>query len=188
MRISFTGTGGVGKTTLARALAAYLNLELRHSRTREVHEKWGISESGQDTLSTENLVKLQNEIFEANYDLLIWQGDYVSDRSLLCSFAYTYQRSAAACEAEYPRYERMVLDHIESLDALIYIPLDACQWELEGDGFRASNDTLRVTHDLLVRGILTKYGIHEKRNFFEITAHDLALRKLEVGEIIGSLA
>lgn len=134
MKIAISGSHGVGKTTLARALAKELGLPMISEVAREEAKKFGY----ETTERIKNAPKLQRMIFQLSvYHAQIkaeedtWQG-FVSDRSIFDCVAYCIYYDLPLRLIEYLRSD--AIQYSGKYDLIIYCPVPGR--ELEDDGFR----------------------------------------------------
>ncbi|MEW5899004.1 MAG: ATP-binding protein [Bacillota bacterium] len=147
MRIALTGAHGVGKTTLARALAEKLDLPLITDRARKAAALTGIAqvrELRQD--------KMKATFFQ--YTVLVqqlaWEAQnpdgFVSDRSVLDLLAYWSAYGLA------DNHSYMTLCFNQEYDLLVYVPIE---FQLVGDGFRDTELNFQQRVDYLIRQLFT---------------------------------
>jgi hypothetical protein len=156
-RIFFTGTGGTGKTSVLDILAQkFPNLKVLPSPARRVHKQFGITERDQINLSHERVFELQKEIFRVKYEEDMRPGGVISDRTLLCNYAYALQRSHT--QISWPllaEWEGCVEETLHTYDLLVYFPFPT-PWteEATDDGFRRTSYATWYGHDVILRQAL----------------------------------
>lgn len=169
-RICMTGTGGTGKSTVMDEIRRIVPFQALPSVSRGCHEKLGMTEADQFTASPERLWELQRAIFDAKDKLddranksvtTLYGADrpeqvtgYVSDRSLVCSLAYTFQRSAPFMTDEIVKtWTERTYSDLRRFDVVAYFPYPP-KFKTESGGFRVTTAGLLVAHDMLVCSIL----------------------------------
>lgn len=159
MRIGHIGTGGTGKSTLAKELAECLDLEYRKSVVREVYAEFGWTEASQRTASPEDCWRLQKEIFARKLYQDKYHGkDVVFDRTPIDHLAYCVYRCEAALNEEILRdYELVTHAAIRAYDVVIYHPIPS--WNAEPDGLREDDYVYRRIIDTLMLGYLTSFQV-----------------------------
>lgn len=146
--IGFTGTGGTGKTTTAKALAKELGLTFQPSVSRSVFERHGITEADQRNMTAEENLKLQLEIFEARRWQLREKPFGVYDRTLLDQLVYTlYRGGPAVSEVLYRNLCEDVLSDLTRHVVVFYCPMTT--FAGSADGFREDGFGYRLTIDLM---------------------------------------
>lgn len=160
MRIGFTGTGGTGKTTVLRLISD--RLEQAHgigalpSVTRSVFERFGLTESDQESMDPFQRLELQLAIMDARRKAESEAGGFVSDRTLADSVAYMLVRCYQSMDAE---MLESVLDELSqnlaSYDLIVYFPIEFVP---EPDGVRQDGEAYRYLHDSVLKRLLADYA------------------------------
>lgn len=145
MLISLTGTGGVGKSTLAKVLAEKIEFDYREVPTRKVSkEVRGSTKEGQDAVYeyyqeffsslTEDTVSTRCNIDVMGYSKAygVWEDDYIDE------LVKKYKESSV-----FPDY-------------IFYIPIE---FALKADGDRETFADKRVEVDEAILDILTRNNI-----------------------------
>lgn len=154
MRIAICGAHGVGKTTLANALAKELKLHLIEKVARRVAVGLGYASTkniiAQDIISRE---AFQHAVLERQLlqEFFLYASGYVSDRSVIDIAAYTTWYSV-------PGWQGMQKSAIEyaqqNYDLLVYVPLGATL--AKDDGFRLTDQKSQRQIDMLITGMIAK--------------------------------
>lgn len=157
-RIGFTGAGGTGKTTVLNVLD--LNEYVRglprlSSPTRAVFARWGITEADQESMTPDDKLRLQMEIFSERVSAEERVGDtFLSDRTLLDNYAYCLFRN-------YERLDRHSLELLESqvqanlklYTHIFYFPI---LFDPPSDGFRQVGFAYNRCIDSIIQSFLTR--------------------------------
>ncbi len=149
--IGFTGTGGSGKTTTARALAHKLELPFRASVSRDVFEKWHITEADQRDMTPEENLDLQLEIFDSRKDQIEKYPYGVYDRTLLDHLVYTLYRCGPVVDSDlFTKLCKDVAQDVTRHELILFTPI--VQFS-EDDAFREQGFGYRLTIDLMNRSL-----------------------------------
>lgn len=159
MRIGHCGTGGTGKTTLAKELAKVLDLEFKPSVVREVFAEFGWTERMQREASAADCWRLQEEIFKRKFLQDKHFGkDVVFDRTPVDHLAYSIFRCEGVFEEDSLKgWEVRTQEEMRRYDVVIYHPILARK--VVDDGMRENNYVYRVIIDNLILGYLHKFEV-----------------------------
>lgn len=162
LRIAFCGAHGVGKTALATALAAQLNLPYIQSPARRVHAKYGVLPHTAKLLPPLEYVALQDEIMQtikADYFASADTGA-VFDRSVVDAVAYGLlnNQTASALPKNYVdvhvRPYPLLNPKNVYYDLLFYVPIYRA---VPADGVRELDEHRRYVLDCIMFSILERY-------------------------------
>lgn len=156
MRIGFTGTGGAGKTTTLNSMvkADPTLPPVLLSRTRRVFERWGLTESQQEDMSPEDRWLLQKDIFSSRLEAESECSDFISDRTILDSFAYCIHRCYQVIDdTSFHELKSMVIDNLIKYDVIIYFPITT-KFNPPDDGMRQQGFAYRYQIDSLIKSVL----------------------------------
>lgn len=147
-RIILTGAQGTGKTTLMNALAEDGTRTISQVDRKVAAENgWGLSEN---TTS-----ECQKAIYAAIKKELSSKKDYISDRSLSCVAAYTFDKAVQGtiekelADKQYMGFLKFMHDNPDVI--LVYVPIE---FPIEGDGLRSEDSAYQANIDFLIKGIL----------------------------------
>ena len=153
MRIGFSGTHGVGKTTIANLVSKELDIPLLSEVARS------ISEQGFLIASKNSVTSTQAQLAIFGMQMLEEQRlypNYVSDRTMLDALAYTDTLCSydnILCNM-YTSLENFVLEYVKNMyDIIFYVPI---RFDVVDDGFRDISNYRDVVDDIL-QEILDKY-------------------------------
>lgn len=160
MIILFTGAGGTGKTTLAKAMSDRYELPMVQSTSREVQEKFGIlKEDDQLKLTRPKLAELQFAIAKRYCESVEGVQEYVSDRTIACHYCYAMMKQwdmVTLDDMEW--YEERVLRQFTSADLVVYCPTGI--FLPDSDGMRTDSMAQREVYDRVLRGVIDKVRNH----------------------------
>lgn len=155
-RIAITGSAGVGKSTLAAALAVHLGVPLVREGMRERLE------GGLDlhALGRDGLRALVEALFVQHLDdidrAVATTGGFVSDRCPLDSAAfwlyYGFGVDADTTACVFERAATAVGGH----DLVVVLPWGVLP--LVADGVRSANPWLQLHYQLVLEGVLGRWG------------------------------
>lgn len=161
MILLFTGAGGTGKTTMAKAAAKRYGLPLLESSARKVQREFGLkSEDDQLRMTSEERIILQKAIDQRHWDAVAVFTEagtgYVSDRTMACRMAYRLLKSwDATTEDEFLQCERWALSEFMSADLVVHCPTGL--FDPPPGDFRTESEVQREAFDCLVRGIVDRF-------------------------------
>jgi len=154
VRIGHCGTGGTGKTTLAKALADVLDISYRPSVVREVYNEFGWTEENQRKATPAQCWRLQEKIFERKMIQDKYYGkDVVFDRTPIDHLAYCiYRCELALNEQTLKDLESRTREETLKYDLVVYHPIPS--WNPEPDGMREDEYAYRRIIDAIMLGYL----------------------------------
>jgi predicted ATPase len=147
-RITLTGAPCVGKTTLARALAAKLGLPLLPERSREVAREWGYTPA---TIPPERGLAFQWAILDRQIaaEHAHASSGFISDRcpvDSLCHFEW-FAPDYGWSDEDRDRYREAVEARLPDYDLLIVIPP---MFPIVDDGERIADPTFQIEFNALL--------------------------------------
>jgi nicotinamide riboside kinase len=153
LKIAITGAGGVGKTTLAQALAAQLKTTLLPEAAREVLLQSGLN----SFVDVSDRVQFMLDVFEAQIKAEGEHDEFVSDRSAIDFWAMwqRWQLTSADVALTEKLYEKARLQ-AASYTHIIYIPP---LFAIEDDGFRWADPNYQKQMDRLTRSTLWDWDL-----------------------------
>lgn len=165
MRVSFTGAGGTGKTTLAKQVSERWGIPYITNVARRVMEEKGIAnETAQNAMSPDALLDLQYAIFNAFKEIRESTAAYVCDRLMLDNYVYALRRCGPAMTEELRKaWEQAAIEDLYRQDLVFYTP--AGLFPLVADGVRQ----VEVSHQYLIDSAL--YGLLCKHAFDRQCTH-----------------
>jgi nicotinamide riboside kinase len=156
MKIAISGSHGVGKTTLAKALCAKLNYPMITEVARTVAKEMGFANTDQiRKADKDTITKFQRKIYvnqllaESSY-LKLPHENFISDRSVFDIIAYMvlyglddeiiniFTESAAKFSNHY--------------DLIIYCPIPV--GTIANDGFRLTDKETQIQYSLILKDLL----------------------------------
>lgn len=161
MRIGFSGSGGTGKTTVAKVLAEGLGLPLISEGVREYVAERGITNLR--GMTAEETFDMQRHLLQVKKDQELRQDAWVSDRTTADNIAYCLRwcgREDGLQEAVRD-YVREAMEHLqEAYDLIFFFPHG--KFDLTGDGVRSAKPMYQLEIEYLLRGILAEcaYKVH----------------------------
>lgn len=176
-RLILTGAAGVGKTTLAQALAPRLKLELIPEVGRQLCVDMGfglIGEIPDQQAFKQEVLSLQIEAEER-------LGSFISDRSTIdCWVLWQRWNICSAMTYDTEKYYDQALKQSEKYTCVIYIPPMFAPPE---DGFRWTDADYQRQIDRLVRMTIFEWRLTEKT--YVVQSEGINAR---VDEVINRLA
>lgn len=163
MILLFTGAGGTGKTTMAKAAAERYGVPLLESSAREVQREFGLRhEDDQLTMSPSDLTALQTAISDRSWDDICKMATvgsckgYISDRTMACRMAYRVLKGwAHMTEEELLMYEHRALSEFTSANLVVHCPTGL--FDPPPGDFRTESNVQREAFDCIVRGIVDRF-------------------------------
>jgi len=168
MKIAFTGSHGVGKTTLItelrNELSNYKNVQVTKEVPRIICD---IIDNPEYFRRNQNNLKKQLLIFFGQiiqeYDLSKLDSEIlICDRTIFDHWAYTLYLFKDKLDDDFIKIiEHFMVKHMSNYDSIFYIPIE---FEVEDDGTREDDKGFQKEVDSLIIGNLKKNSIP----FFEI--------------------
>lgn len=186
MKIGFSGTGGVGKTTAATTLSQRYGWTLPPSAARTVLKEWGITEAQQAGMTKAELWDLQMGIWaerqrQEDYYTSIGE-ETIWDRTLLDHLGYAMLRAGASITQEiYPTLEQRVLDNLATYDLFVFFPKP--RWQPAVDEMRDPAEGFRCIHHFALLGFLTEWV----PNFISVPPEAHATKEGTVDFLVGQI-
>lgn len=153
MRICFTGSQGTGKSTI---LEAILKLPQFQNYYRGKNIQRLLNQNCNFPINKDTTVYSQSAISGHISGEVLWHENYINDRSLIDTFAY----SRLSPNIPYPEkqlIEDMYKDILFKYDYIFYIPIE---FEIEGDnGIRSTDKLYQQKIDLEIQQIIKDYDI-----------------------------
>jgi len=144
MRIAISGSHGIGKTTLACALAEKLNLPLLNEAARDIGGRAPYNfKSSRDILAApkEVIKDFQMDVLneQLKRQLRFQHRGFIADRSILDSIAYL--NYYVYMSPKYKVYVQVITELVlhytgDHYDFLVYCPIPNTQKEVPNDGYR----------------------------------------------------
>jgi len=158
MKIAFTGSGGTGKTTMAKYLSEKWDVPYIGSVSREVMAEMNVlHEDAQESMTEGMLLELQHAIMQRRKDKIAGRTSYVTDRCALDNYVYALRRCGAAMTEEArQKWEALAVEDLLSHDLVFYAP--AGLFRVEDDGTRTVSPSHQSLMDLAMYGFLCKHG------------------------------
>lgn len=188
MKIAFTGAGGTGKTTLAKYIAEKWGVPYVGSVSREVMTELGIeSEMDQEKLSDDELLFLQQAIYERRKTKLASLDSYVTDRCALDNYIYGLRRCGSALtERVRDLWEKGAVADLYAQDLVFHTPIGL--FETVADGVRVTDVSHQHLMDAAMYGFLCKHGFDRMAgHLYVVNMADLERRKRYVDALISEV-
>lgn len=158
MRVGICGTGGVGKSTLIKALKEYFE-EKQYVINTEITRE--LKDAGYHiNASSKNYNETQLLILGKHLSNLI-ERKMISDRCLIDGYAYTeYLCHAGKVDVVVRDAVANALEAgIDLYDIILYIPIE---FETEDDGVRSTDDLFRRGVDSIIKTYLSEISVNRK--------------------------
>ena len=192
-RISFTGVGGAGKTTLANWMHDEYNCRIVSSVTRSVYQQHDLTETDIEKLSPEKAWELQRAIFTAHEQQQARMFNAtpginpatVSERTLIDHYSYSIYRCRnyeGLTRATAATRRTRAINQANKYDLIIH--LSPPTWKLKDDGFRQASDADRLILDALIHQTLPYV---DPTRVFHIESPDPRYRKQVIRERLDHL-
>lgn len=153
IKIGFIGTGGTGKTTTAIELEKFIQEKYFPGVMRGVLEVRGLTELSINGMLGEAIFRLQKTGFDAKMNQDGKEPRGIFDRTLLDHFGYCLFRCSPFIDDSVCKSMMiLVKENLTKYDLLFYFPM--YEWTLQGDGFRDDSYANRLTHDIIIRGLI----------------------------------
>ena len=189
MRIALCGSGGTGKSTMARLIAKDLGLELPPSQSRAVLMELGLAEVQLDQQTLEQRYMIQRTMLERKVRLDHDYSNAVFDRTILDHFFYLqYYGAGAMDDATHRTTEKAVMAHMKIYDIVLYCPF--YDWpDTSVDGLRREGRGYRFFCDRTMFGMLAGARLRFFRVPNSLPQHRLAwFKKIVLPTITHSLS
>jgi uroporphyrinogen III methyltransferase / synthase len=185
MRIGLSGAPGVGKTTLALALAEDLGLPYIAEEMRAQIERLGRPLIG---LPTDEIARILRALWRERAARERATPAFVADNSCLdfAAYAVYYDCLGEADGADEPELLREPRAHLARYDAIIVLPCGSLPYV--SDGVRPDGRWAQVRHQLIIEGMIRCYADLEKVHYLPAACVDLAERRAWVGAALTGYA
>jgi len=162
MKIGFTGAGGTGKTTTLNILSEmYPDIPVLPSNTRSVYNKWNITEVDQETMTFQDKLRLQEDIYAVRVEAENkCDRGFLSDRTILDNFCYQQVRCYEAMD--HPMFmekRKLIKENMRQYDFICYFPITFAP---VGDDVRYGNPVFQNLMDNLMFAELHKLDLWKK--------------------------
>lgn len=159
MKIGFVGAGGTGKTTTVKLIENFIPETYFPSVLRKIFAEEGITEAQQRHMSKHDKWRLQKKFFDAKVQQDHEQPNGLFDRTLLDHVAYCLFRcDDAIADTTLKSMLIVTEENMRKYDLLFYFPLYGT-WEVPADGLRENHLAYQSAIDLLMQGLLVKFGL-----------------------------
>lgn len=149
MRIALYGASGTGKTTLARAMADLLGVELNPVGSRQVALAMGF-DSPYDVDAAGRRAEFQRRLLVEKVAWERVESSFVTDRTTCDNLAYTAMHDVSALDDEMLRLTR---EGMARYDLVVFCPIQAFQ-NLGDDPARVSEGAYHRVYEALVSGLV----------------------------------
>ncbi len=155
IRIGISGAAGVGKTTLATALAAELGVPCLPEEMRAHLEQTGRPLSELPVVEARQIV---TALWRGRAELERTTPSFVADNACLDFAAYALYHGCLedASWAEPPELLRAPIEHLAGYDAIVLLPAGVLPYVR--DGVRSSNASLQLRYQLIIEGLLRRHA------------------------------
>lgn len=153
-RLALSGSSGVGKTTLGRALAAELGVPFLEEGMRARLEGGLVLHDLERDQMRDLVWELWHEQVAAEQAAIAEHGGFVADRSSLDFAAFWLWYGFTREDDEPARFLETCVAHSARYDRILLLPWGVL--ELEADGVRSSNRWLQRTFQGLLEGVLAR--------------------------------
>ena len=163
LRIYLSGASGLGKTTLAKAVARELNISYVNTSASNIWEDFGVT-SHQDAIqkSKENpswAYEYQKAILENRKQVLSQTPSFITDRSLIDNLVYFMDSNHTS--EDYERYreqvQEMLNEDLQNYSVVFIRLIRPFSWQTEVNGKRISNEDYQIKSNLLFKGFDFRY-------------------------------
>lgn len=206
LKISISGSQGIGKSTLMKKLVEKFGLTVLNQNTSETMKKYGFQNHSDVLKHCSNLgIDFQAELLENRLKLSKESNGFISDRSSLDYFTYFAIQNSMYVGDEYSKkLWDLTNEAVNDLDVLIYIhsefkPLFGKLPTLQGNGIRPVSATYfnvvaNVMNDLknhlslYTKGTILNDQVVTDENTFSLksTLMDLGDHKILLSDVIVS--
>lgn len=188
MKIAFTGAGGTGKTTLAKYLAEKWGVPYVGSVSREIMTELGVeSEMAQERMTDNELLTLQQRIYERRKEKLASLDSYVTDRCALDNYIYGLRRCGAALTEEIrAAWEKGAVEDLYAHDLVFHTPIGL--FETVADGVRVTDISHQHLMDAAMYGFLCKHAFDKMAgHVYIVNMADLNRRKKYIDSLVSEV-